>query len=98
MMYHDFGYFYPFPRKLFFIDEVKTPLTFQHFLASAKKERLLGKLAVMCKYLWMKGLVKSLKKAVHLHLVPSEFMVAVVEKSYQLPAKKVKAFNHFMQK
>jgi hypothetical protein len=38
MMYHDLGYFYPFPKKLFFIDQIQTPLSFQHFLAGAKGE------------------------------------------------------------
>jgi hypothetical protein len=40
MMYHDFGYFYPFPRKLFFVEEVQTPLSFQHFMVGAQKEHL----------------------------------------------------------
>jgi hypothetical protein len=56
------------------------------------------KLAVWFKYLWMKGLVKALKKSVDLHLVPSEFMIEVVSKSYGIPPKKVKTFNHFIQK
>jgi hypothetical protein len=97
MMYHDFGYFYPFPKKLFFVEEVKTPLSFQHFMAGAKKEYLLGKLATIGKYLRMQGLVKILKTSVDLHLVPSDFMVEIVSKSYQLPEKRVKAFHHFMQ-
>jgi hypothetical protein len=38
-----------------------------------------------------------LKTAVDVHLVPSDFMVEIVKKSYQLPEKRVKAFHHFMQ-
>ncbi|MDR2191036.1 MAG: hypothetical protein LBP53_07955 [Candidatus Peribacteria bacterium] len=89
---------YPFPKKLFFIDEVKTPLTFQHFLAGAKGEGWIRKLATMFKYVRMQGLVKTLKKAVDVHLVPSAFMEGVVRESYGLPAEKVKTLNHFVQK
>jgi hypothetical protein len=98
MMYHDFGYFYPYPRKLFFVDEVKTPLNFQNFYASAKEENLMGKIAIACKYRRMQGLVKKLKKNIDLHLVPSAFMEKIVSESYELSEKKVKAFPHFIQK
>jgi glycosyltransferase involved in cell wall biosynthesis len=98
MMYHDFGYFYPYPKKLFFIDEVKTPLNFQHFMMGAKGEWRIKKLATLCKYIRIQGLVKTLKKSVHLHLVPSPFMENIVSESYQIPEKKVKSFPHFIQK
>jgi hypothetical protein len=98
MMYHDFGYFYPYPHKLFFVEDCKTPFTYQNFMLSAQKEGTISRLAVWFKYFWLKGLVKVLKKSVDLHLVPSEFMVKVVVDSYQLAEKNVKAFNHFIQK
>ncbi|GHW03029.1 hypothetical protein AGMMS50249_8150 [candidate division SR1 bacterium] len=94
MMYHDFGYFYPFPAKLFFIDQIKTPLNFQNFMSA---ENLIHKLATVFKYLRMKGLIKSLKEKADLHLVPSAFMEPIVSESYGLKIGKVKSFPHFVQ-
>ena len=82
MMYHDFGYFFPFPRRLFHLEDCKTPLTLKNFMYAVKDSGLITKLAVWLKYLWMRGLVKVLKKSVDLHLVPSEFMISVVSQSY----------------
>ncbi len=82
MMYHDFGYFFPFPHKLFHVEDCKTPLNLKNFMFSVKNAGWITKLAVWFKYVWMKGLVKALKKSVDLHFVPSEFMVGVVSKSY----------------
>ena len=97
MMYHDFGYFFPFPHKLFHLEDCKTPLILSNFMFSVKNAGIITKLAVLCKYVWMKKLVRVLKKSVDLHLVPSEFMVNIVSKSYWVSQKKVKAFNHFIQ-
>jgi hypothetical protein len=36
MMYHDFGYFYPFPSELYFIEDCKTPLTKKNFVSAYK--------------------------------------------------------------
>ncbi|MDR0860975.1 MAG: hypothetical protein LBO09_08680 [Candidatus Peribacteria bacterium] len=33
MMYHDLGYFTPYPSKVSAVTEIKTPLNLQHFLA-----------------------------------------------------------------
>ena len=45
----------------------------------------------------MQGLVKTLKKSIDLHLVPSAFMEKIVRESYQIPEGKVKSFPHFVQ-
>jgi hypothetical protein len=36
MMYHDFGYFYPFPSELYHIEDCKTPLTKKNFTSAYK--------------------------------------------------------------
>ncbi|HCB51669.1 TPA: hypothetical protein DEP21_03795 [Patescibacteria group bacterium] len=33
MMYHDFGYFYPYPSQLTDIQQIKTPMNIKHFFA-----------------------------------------------------------------
>jgi len=98
MMYHDFGYFYPYPSQLNFVEDCKTPLTLKNFLWRKKPYSFLQKVVIRGKYLLMYPLVKVLKKQIDLHLVPSEFMREIVSKSYKLSEKKVKAFNHFIQK
>lgn len=98
MIYHDFGYFYPYPHKLFFVEDCKTPFSYKNFMFATRKEWIISTFAVWCKYFWLKGLVKVLKQGIDLHLVPSEFMVKIVIDSYKLSEKKVKAFNHFIQK
>ena len=35
-MYHDFGYFYPFPSKLYHIEDCKTPVTKKNFTSAYK--------------------------------------------------------------
>ncbi|MBQ7074655.1 glycosyltransferase [bacterium] len=94
MMYHDFGYFYPYPHALFEIKHCKTPFSRKNFLANQKG---IKKLLARGKYLLMKGLVKSLKKYINLHLVPSEYMKDIVINSYKIAEKKVKVFPHFIQ-
>jgi hypothetical protein len=97
MMYHDFGYFAPYPSKVSAVSEIQTPLTLQHFLANAKKGSI-SKIAVYCKYFWLKSLIKVLKSAVNLHLVPSAFMENFVVKGLEIPEKQVKVLSHFLQK
>ncbi len=94
MMYHDFGYFYPYPHSLFEKDQCKCPLSLSNFLTGQKG---LKKILAFGKYLLMKGLVKTLKKTIDLHLTPSDFMREMVIQSYQLSEKKVKTFPHFIQ-
>ena len=82
MMYHDFGYFFPFPHRLSHVEDCKTPLNLKNFMYSVRAAGLITRLAVWFKYVWMRGLVKVLKSSMDLHLAPSEFMVDVVRKSY----------------
>jgi glycosyltransferase involved in cell wall biosynthesis len=97
MMYHDLGYFTPYPSKISAVSEIHTPLTLQHFLANVKG-RIINKIAVFCKYFWLKKLIRVLKAAVDLHLVPSAFMEPFVVQGRGIPEKHVKVLPHFLQK
>ena len=94
MMYHDFGYFYPYPKKLYAVDQIKTPLSLQHFLSAVKHEGICSKLAVLFKYFWLQPLKKQLTKQIDLHLVPSPFMEDIVS---GLSKGKVTSLEHFIQ-
>ena len=98
MMYHDFGYFYPFPSELYFIEDCKTPLTKKNFVSAYKWKNLITKLAVLCKYYWLQPLKKVLKKEIDLHLSPSDCITNIARESYKIAEKKCKSFPHFIQK
>ena len=98
MMYHDFGYFYPFPSELYFIEDCKTPLTKKNFVSAYKWKNLITKFAVLCKYYWLQPLKKALKKEIDLHLSPSDCITNIARDSYKIAEKKCKSFPHFIQK
>lgn len=98
MMYHDFGYFYPFPSELYHIEDCKTPLTKKNFLSAYKWKNLVTKLAVLCKYYWLQPLKNVLKKEIDLHLAPSDCITNIAHDSYKIAEKKCRSFPHFIQK
>jgi len=98
MMYHDFGYFYPFPSELYHIEDCKTPLTKKNFFSAYKWNNLITKLAVLCKYYRLQPLKKILKKEIDLHLSPSDCITNIARDSYWIPEKRCKSFPHFIQK
>jgi glycosyltransferase involved in cell wall biosynthesis len=94
MMYHDLGYFFPFPQKLLETKQIKTPLTLASFVSMAKSRYYL--LPILGKYISLSLLRKSLSR-VDRHLVPSEFMVDIVHKSHYIPKEKIFCLEHFLQ-
>lgn len=97
VMYHDFGYFYPFPHSLHFVDQIQSPLTLINYIKSAQTSNPIKIIAISFKYLSVCLIKKYLKKYLDKHLVPSEFMIDIVSDSYELNKKKIKAFPHFIQ-
>ena len=97
VMYHDLGYFHPYPSQVTQENMVKTPLTLLNFIRSANTKNPIKIIAIFFKYISVKLLSKQLKKSVDLHLVPSEFMEKMVCESFGLNPKKVKTFSHFIQ-
>ena len=98
MMYHDFGYFYPFPSQLYHIEDCKTPLTRNNFTSAYKWKNPIKKLAVWFKYVRLQPLKKALKKEIDLHLSPSDCITNITRDSYKISEKKCKSFPHFIQK
>jgi hypothetical protein len=97
MMFHDLGYFYPFPSQLTSEDQIKTPLDLNHFLASYTTKNQLKKLAIMGKYFSLRLIKKQLKKTIDTFLVPANFMQEIVHKSHKIEKEKIKVFPHFIQ-
>ena len=98
MMYHDFWYFYPFPSKLYHIEDCKTPLTRKNFVSAYKWVNPIKKCAVWFKYYWLQPFKKILKKEIDLHLSPSDCVTNIARDSYNISEKKCKSFPHFIQK
>lgn len=97
MMFHDLGYFYPFPSQLTNEHQIKTPLTLKHFLASYPTNNPLKKIAMIGKYISLILIKKQLQKRIDTFLVPSEFMKDIVHKSYRVENEKIATFSHFIQ-
>lgn len=94
MMYHDFGYFYPYPHRLYEVEQCRCPFSLRNFIS---QQKWIKRFFALIKYFLLKSLIKELTKSISLHLVPSEFMREIVRDSYQLSETKIKAFPHGIQ-
>ena len=97
MMFHDLGYFAPFPSQLFQEKQIRTPFTLHHFLQTQPTKNPIKLLAIIGKYISLSLIKNQLKKSVDTFLVPSEFMKDIVHKSYKINNEKIKVFPHFIQ-
>ncbi len=97
MMYHDLGYFYPFPRKLENEHQIKFPLTLRNFLSCTKTKNPIILLAMIGKFFTLKLIQHQLKKRITTHLVPSPFMKPILHKSFWIPESQIDIFPHFIQ-
>ncbi|MFA6256327.1 MAG: glycosyltransferase [Candidatus Absconditabacterales bacterium] len=97
MMFHDLGYFYPFPSELTDEKQIKTPLTWKKFVSSYKTHNIIKILAAIGKFTTIRLIKKQLQKKIDTFLVPSEFMKNIVLKSYKIADEKIKVFHHFIQ-
>lgn len=97
MMYHDLGYFHPFPRKLEQEEDIRYPFSLANFIRSAKTKNPLLIGAITGKYLLLKLIQRQLKKRIKKHLVPSPFMKPILHKSYKIPESDITIFPHFIQ-
>jgi len=91
MMYHDLGYFHPFPHAVTQEKQLPASLDWRDFSASIHNP--ITKFFVRGKWLLLQKMQKQLKKF-DIHLVPSTFMEAVVRKNY---GEKVTVLPHFIQ-
>ncbi|HKL43720.1 MAG TPA: glycosyltransferase [Candidatus Absconditabacterales bacterium] len=98
MMYHDLGYFHPFPSDVTKEDMIQTPTNLSKFIKSYKTKNPIKIIAIFFKYLSVCLLKNQLKKSVDRHLVPSSFLEKIVSDGYQIESKKVQTLSHFIQK
>lgn len=97
MMFHDLGYFYPFPSQLISERQIKSPLNLKNFLSSYPTKNPLKKLAIIGKYISLYFIKNQLQKRMDTFFVPSLFMQDIVHNSYQIRKEKILIFPHFIQ-
>jgi hypothetical protein len=97
MMFHDLGYFAPFPSRLTQENQIRTPFTLSNFLKSQPTKNPIKKLAIIGKYISLCLIKNQLKKRIDTFVVPSDFMVDIVHKSYKISNENIKVFPHFIQ-
>ncbi len=97
MMYHDLWYFFPFPKKLLYEQQVKTPLTLMSFLSMTKSKSPTTLFLVFWKYLTLSLLKNQLAK-IDKHLVPSAFLISILHNSHKISKKYIFCLEHFLQK
>lgn len=97
MMYHDFGYFFPFPNKLYETNQIKYPLSLKNYVQSAQTKNPIKILFIIWKYFSVYLIKNKLKKIIDKHLVPSKYMEEIVHKSYKIPKEKIITLPHFIQ-
>lgn len=97
MMYHDLGYFHPYPSKVQNPEEVED-LSFTSFIKMAKSKNPFELCFVTGRWLALMCLKNSLKKYIDRHLVPSSFMVPLVKRAIGVSTDKIQTLEHFIQK
>lgn len=97
MMFHDLGYFAPFPSTLFQEKKIRTPFTLANFIDTQATKNPIKKLAIFWKYISLSLIKNQLKKRINTYLVPSTFMVDIVHKSYNINKDNIINFPHFIQ-
>ena len=97
MMYHDLGYFHPYPSKVQTPEEVKD-LSFTSFIKMANSKNPFKLVFVAGKWLSLRLLKKTFNTHIDKHLVPSSFMVPLIKKAIGISTDKIQTLEHFIQK
>lgn len=107
MMYHDLGYFHPYPSK---VTQEEQVLSFgrENFIKMSQQNNIntniknnsniIHKMVVFLKYIHLKLLRNILKSSVDTHLVPSDFMKSILSKSRGIKSEKIETLPHFWWK
>lgn len=97
MMFHDLGYFAPFPSSLFQQKQIRTPFTLRHFMQTQPTKNPIKLLAIIGKYITLSLIKQQLTHKIDTFLIPSAFMQDIIHSSYKIQNEKIKVFPHFIQ-
>lgn len=97
MMYHDLGYFHPFPSRVYELDQIRS-LTRLHYLEMTQSKNIFVFLCASWKYLSLKLLWIQLKKQISKHLIPSPFIRPYLRAAFDIQINAIETFAHFIQK
>ncbi len=93
--FHDMWYFYPYPNLLANISNIKYPLTLKNLFNI--KVNFFKKIPIIIKWFNIILIKNILKKYIDIFFVPSEFMIDIVSKSYNIDKTRIKLLQHFIQ-
>lgn len=91
MMYHDLGYFSLYPSRVTKESDIDLTFSKQHFLSGCHG---LHRFFAYIKYRHLKLLHIALRKYVHIHFVPSEYMQRYVQDIIQVPSDRISTLAH----
>jgi len=94
VMYHDFGFFHPYPSVLNNEADLEYIFWFRSFLKAANTKNPICLIAVLLKFIACSMLKKQLLKHADFHLVPSEFMLSTL-RNYWVPIDEYMVLPHF---
>ncbi len=97
IMYHDLGYFYPYPSQLEDEKQIIYPSSPYNFFKTITRKHPIKKIAGFFKGLRNLPTKQYIKKNITEHLVPSPFMEKIVHKSFNIKKKEIQTFSHFLQ-
>lgn len=90
-MYHDLGYFSLYPSRVTKESDIDLTFSKQHFLSGCHG---LHRFFAYIKYRHLKLLHIALRKYVHIHFVPSEYMQRYVQDIIQVPSDRISTLAH----
>jgi hypothetical protein len=97
MMYHDLWYFHPYPRLLTDVKQIPEAQTLQSWLQAGHEVGqiwMVKDILMSLKYRGTSAIRWSLIHSVSIHLVPSPYMVPILESRW-IETKKIQVLGHF---
>ncbi|MDD5376967.1 MAG: glycosyltransferase [Candidatus Gracilibacteria bacterium] len=93
--YHDLGLISPFPSKVESEGMIPKTPSLRSFLDVIYSKNPILYIATCCKYFQVSILRKSLQK-IHIHIVPSQFLVPYIRDIGEIPEEKITVLEHFL--
>ena len=93
MMFHDLWYVYPYPSQLTDIGQIPH-FTLKNWMQLGTHQ--MSKIAIFWKYMGLKMIRISLWKGVDRYLVPSDFMIPIIER-WWIPRNRITTLAHWVK-
>lgn len=95
IMYHDFGYFHPYPSMIFEEGQLNYPFSINNFVQASQKS-FPKNILVYFKAFSMLLIKRLLINTIDIHLVPSIYMIAIISHNYNIEENKINLLSHYI--